>query len=357
MESLLLIPDISGFTRFVNETEVTHSRHIIAELLELIIDADQLGLTVGEIEGDAVLFYSEDGVPAVDELITQSRETFLRFHAHLKEYEVRRLCQCGACTTASKLTLKFIAHRGPVDFIRIKNFKKPHGVDTILAHKLLKNSVDGREYLLLTEPFFSAERDQGAVTLPEWVTLSEGKSAYQDVGEVAYRFVSLEALHAEVPDPAPPSLFERTNRPLIEETRVPVSPAAMYELVSRLDLRPIWTEGIDEFEFEEDRVTRVGTRHRCLVQGQTIDFETTTADFEGDRLVYGEVVRENPLVDRFALFWLIDEDNGGSRVRLELHYHPKRFPRNALSPLFRLVGRRIARKVIEQLSAAVAKMA
>ena len=37
-KGLLFIPDISGFTRFVNETEIDHSRLIIQELLE---DADQ----------------------------------------------------------------------------------------------------------------------------------------------------------------------------------------------------------------------------------------------------------------------------------------------------------------------------
>ena len=51
--SLLFIPDISGFTDFVNSTEVAHSQHVIEELLELIIANDELGLTVSEIEGDA----------------------------------------------------------------------------------------------------------------------------------------------------------------------------------------------------------------------------------------------------------------------------------------------------------------
>ncbi len=53
--SLLFIPDITGFTKFVNDTEVAHGHHIVAELLELIIDSDQLGMTVSEVEGDAVL--------------------------------------------------------------------------------------------------------------------------------------------------------------------------------------------------------------------------------------------------------------------------------------------------------------
>ena len=54
-KGLLFIPDISGFTRFVNETEIDHSRLIIQELLEILINANQIGLEVSEIEGDAIL--------------------------------------------------------------------------------------------------------------------------------------------------------------------------------------------------------------------------------------------------------------------------------------------------------------
>jgi hypothetical protein len=55
---LIFIPDISGFTKFVTETELEHSRYIIEELLEAIINSNELGLNISEIEGDAILFTS-----------------------------------------------------------------------------------------------------------------------------------------------------------------------------------------------------------------------------------------------------------------------------------------------------------
>ena len=55
--ALLFMPDISGFTQFVSETEVLHSQHIVQELLEIIIDSNHLNLQVSEIEGDAIFFY------------------------------------------------------------------------------------------------------------------------------------------------------------------------------------------------------------------------------------------------------------------------------------------------------------
>jgi len=52
--ALFFIPDISGYTKFINETEINHSTHIITELLEIIISSNILDLKVSEIEGDAV---------------------------------------------------------------------------------------------------------------------------------------------------------------------------------------------------------------------------------------------------------------------------------------------------------------
>ena len=55
---LLFIPDISGFSRFVNTVELEHSRFIIQQLLEVLIRANDSGLQISEIEGDAILFRS-----------------------------------------------------------------------------------------------------------------------------------------------------------------------------------------------------------------------------------------------------------------------------------------------------------
>src|SRR6476469_9257748 len=105
-KGLLFIPDISGFTRFVNETEIDHSRLIIQELLELLINANQIGLEVSEIEGDAILFYKFGEAPDLEELYKQVAKMFCEFHKHLVVYDNRRFCQCKACISAANLSLK-----------------------------------------------------------------------------------------------------------------------------------------------------------------------------------------------------------------------------------------------------------
>jgi hypothetical protein len=155
--SLLFIPDISGFTQFVNATEINHSQHIIAELLQAIIDSNELGLTIVEIEGDAIFFYKSGAQPTPEAVVAQCKKTFIEFHRQLKKYDLNRICNCGACSSASRLTLKMVAHAGNVSILNINNQQKLFGPDVILVHRLLKNEIPEHEYLLLTNQALSTD--------------------------------------------------------------------------------------------------------------------------------------------------------------------------------------------------------
>jgi hypothetical protein len=175
-DSLVYIPDISGFTDFVNNTEINHAQHIISELLELIIDSNEIGMEVAEIEGDAVLFYKHNQIPSAEEVIRQSENMFVAFHNHLMRYESERLCQCGACSSASDLTIKIIAHTGEIGFTKIKDHTKPFGSTLVEAHRLLKNDIEVHEYLLLTDHFRELMADSTYVTTSSpWIALQRGK--------------------------------------------------------------------------------------------------------------------------------------------------------------------------------------
>jgi hypothetical protein len=139
--TLLFIPDISGFTNFVNANEIQHSRHIIEELLEVLIDANEMDLQISEIEGDAILFYRQGAQPTAAEILAQVQRMYVRFHAHLRKYDTHRICQCGACSTASGLALKFVLHYGDLATKRVKEFSKLFGKDLIVAHRLMKNDI------------------------------------------------------------------------------------------------------------------------------------------------------------------------------------------------------------------------
>src|SRR6478672_10811941 len=200
-KGLLFIPDISGFTRFVNETEIGHSRLIIQELLEILINANQIGLEVSEIEGDAILFYKFGESPDLKELYEQVEKMFCTFHSHLIAYENRRFCQCKACKSAINLTLKIITHYGEFTGYNVKSFNKLIGKDIIVAHQLLKNDIEQHEYWLVTKKLV---HDSPPAELAEWMKWKSSMKQTES-GEISFLYTQLSPLKNGI-TPALPQL-------------------------------------------------------------------------------------------------------------------------------------------------------
>lgn len=185
----IFIPDISGFTNFVNAVELQHSRHVIQELLEIILTTNQMGLKISEVEGDAVLFYQLGEMPDLNLVSDQVERMFLSFHEHLLQYDNKRTCHCDACISAINLSLKFIAHYGEFTEYNIGNFTKLIGKDIIVAHQLLKNNIPNHEYWLLSSSL-SEEKPRVFTPGMQWVYGSK----QLDQSEVFFHFTQLSVL-------------------------------------------------------------------------------------------------------------------------------------------------------------------
>ncbi|MDX1410185.1 MAG: DUF2652 domain-containing protein, partial [Saprospiraceae bacterium] len=198
--TLIFIPDISGFTEFVHSTEISHSRHIIEELLESIIDSNEIGLEISEIEGDAILFYRTGTPPTSVEILAQVQKMYVNFHTHIRRYQAQRICQCGACSDAGGLQLKFILHFGDVSKNKVKDFTKLFGRDIIVAHRLMKNDIDDEEYVLITHELLNACESWVDLNQAAWSDPQEGKGEY-DYGTTHYCHLPLQPLMGRVPEP------------------------------------------------------------------------------------------------------------------------------------------------------------
>ena len=195
---LIFIPDISGFSKFVNETDVIHSQHIIEELLEILIDANEMNLQLSEIEGDAILFYKSESADSFKDLLNQVRSMYTNFHSHLKRYEHDRICQCGACSTANMLKLKFVIAYGDVGISKIKNHRKLFGKEVVVAHRLLKNSITPDEYVLITDEALHKYSTENQTI--DNIKFKSSKETY-DIGEIGFHFASLQPFFDNIPQP------------------------------------------------------------------------------------------------------------------------------------------------------------
>jgi hypothetical protein len=196
--ALIFIPDISGFAKAVKECEIDHCDHIISNLINIILNSNLLELKVSEIEGDAVLFYFKGAPPKTEEIIQQSKRMFIDFHTSLKAMEKDFFCNCGACTTASDLTLKFIVHYGVCKEVPIHNATKLIGSDVIIAHRLLKNNVPEREYILLSEKYLKHQQSELLID-ENWVDIKSNVENVEDFGEIRTKYIPLSPLRRLIP--------------------------------------------------------------------------------------------------------------------------------------------------------------
>lgn len=159
---MVMIPDISGFTDFVINTNMTIGKYITENLLKSIIDSNNLLLEVSEIEGDAVLFYKYDEIPSFDDTIAQ----IVKMYNNFKE-ELIRLSTVLAIEIP--LSLKIIVHYGAFIQYKIGRFEKLYGVAVVEAHKMLKNHIAKfLPYALFSETFLKANFEQPAKSTIEY---------------------------------------------------------------------------------------------------------------------------------------------------------------------------------------------
>ena len=148
---LLFIPDISGFSQFVNAVEIEHSRFIIQQLLEVLIKANDSGLRSPRSKAMPFFFTNLASRRQLRALYNQVEKMFRAFHQYLVAYDHRKICQCKACISAVDLTLKVITHYGEFTPLSVQQFNKLIGKDVIVAHQLLKNDIPQHEYWLVTK--------------------------------------------------------------------------------------------------------------------------------------------------------------------------------------------------------------
>jgi hypothetical protein len=183
---LLIMADISGYTRYMtaNAKTLGHSQVIITELMKSIVGGIEWPLEVSKLEGDAVFFHARKlgtGRPWEEAKLSIGAKLlnfFKIFREKTAELGRSTTCTCDACTHIEKLRLKLIVHSGEALFHQVLDFKELAGVDVILVHRLLKNSVDADQYLLMTE------QGKADIAFPEELKLDAGSENYDGFGSV-----------------------------------------------------------------------------------------------------------------------------------------------------------------------------
>lgn len=346
--TFLFLPDISGFSAFVNQTEINHSKHIIAELMDLLLKANKLRMDVVEIEGDAIFFFSQNQIPTLEELFTQTESMFLVFHNHLEEYEAHRICKCGACSTAHQLTLKFIAHSGPVELIKIGKFKKLHGNDVIVSHRLMKNEIASDEYLLVTKNLLD-EMDSDGFSPAEQFNAKEAVSDYENTGQVKYTYFDFRFLHHKV------ETYKAEYREYVKSNTLSFSeeifcePHTLFDIISNLKYRKNWNRSIKNLYHNNGEINKAGDMHTCVINNMKLQIETIPVNTEGAEVVYGERVGKQFVLKNIQFFYTIIPEGDKSKLKFEISYQFRNSLLVFMKPLVRRMMSGMGKELVKEL--------
>lgn len=166
-EGCLLLADITGYTSYLQGTELEHAQDVLADLLETIIAGIEPPFEVSKLEGDAVFAH----MPAADVdpplLFDTIESTYFAFRRRLRDVIHGTTCDCNACVLIPSLDLKFFVHSGSYVVRRIGRTEELTGADVVLVHRLLKGSarevVGNDAYLVVTRPALESIGGDAAV--------------------------------------------------------------------------------------------------------------------------------------------------------------------------------------------------
>ena len=255
------IADMSGYTKFIfsNEKEISHSQMVIRELITTLYDEVNLPLQLVRIEGDAIFLYAikddpEQSWESVSKNLVSNMMTFFKVFANkISELTIHKICNCTACTNIEQLKLKVVVHSGRAAFYRVNEHQELTGTGPIVVHRLLKNSVEADEYILLTEAAYNE------LPVPEG-KVEEREETYEDIGTIKtyVYYPPKPESYVPSPDTKPPSIFIETLRAEVsqEYAQVAQNPELGFHfhigkrLAAMLDYRDEWLEGLPEEAIE-----------------------------------------------------------------------------------------------------------
>lgn len=323
LPALIMIPDISGFTEYMYNSDNIHCRYIIAELLEVILNSNMLDLSVSELEGDAVLFYKFGKPPKLEEIILQCNLIFNNFHKYIKQFAADKLCDCKCCDNANNLSLKFIIHYGKVSPVKIKTHEKLFGIDMILAHRLLKSNIQIREYILFSETYLMTQDRSELNQIIDWKQVESGTVSFQNFGLISYYYIDLSSLKEKIIIKKESFTIPKNKGEIKYKIYIDTPIDFVQEIVTNFKFKPNWISVLQDIRFEERTIPRIGAEHKCLMSDiflKTILIDYSSIYINDNRSRYVEKLSNKYLGLNIYLTYFLKKKGLGTLLSMELSF-------------------------------------
>ena len=270
-EGCLLLADISGYSSYLQGTELEHSHDVLADLLETIVAGIEPPFLLSKLEGDAAFAYIPSTTVSPSMLLDTVESTYFSFRRRLRDIQHSTTCECNACLLIPSLDLKFFVHQGRYIIHRIARNEELTGTDVVLIHRLLKGTAGAtlgtRAYAVYTASTFEAMGVDATI-----LGLTPHTESLDDVGDVGVFVQNLEQRWA----------FEQerhrtvvTADEALEEvvTDFEVSPAVLWDWLTDPSKRLKYEPGLTGVDEQTPGRRGVGTVSHCA-HGPNVALQT-----------------------------------------------------------------------------------
>ena len=192
-KGFLVVADISGYTRFLADTELEHANGIIKDLFDAIVPEFNKSVTISKFMGDAIFAHVENIAYEKSQFMIDFSSRIYNAFADKKELiNINTDCECNACKHMSELDLKMFLHYGEYGIQELHGNKELAGSDVNAIFRLMKNNVvettNVEAYLLITKDALNAME----IDFDESDSLA-GSETYEHIGELKFLIEDLNS--------------------------------------------------------------------------------------------------------------------------------------------------------------------
>jgi len=255
-QGFLIISDITGYSKYVNESELEHARDSLTSLLNILLDHTKSPLVLSKLEGDAVFSYAPaHGFLQGQSLLDMIEATYASFRKALELMVLNTTCTCNACRNLPNLDLKFFIHFGSYMTQKLGSFTELVGHDVNLVHRLAKNHIKEETGFKAYAAFTQSVMD--ALGLADFQnSLTPHRESFADVGEVQMYVLDMHSVWEHLKDRV--RIEVRPEEALVVlEYDFPVPPSILWDYLTKPEYRTILL-GASKLEMRNQSQGRTG---------------------------------------------------------------------------------------------------
>jgi hypothetical protein len=255
-QGFLIISDITGYSKYLHESELEHARDSLTALLNLLIQHTQSPLVLSKLEGDAVFSYApEGGFLQGQSLLDMIESTYVSFRKALDLMVLNTTCTCRACRNLPNLDLKFFVHFGSYITQKLGGFNELVGNEVNLVHRLAKNHIKEETGCMAYAAFTQAVMDE--LGLAEFQnSLISHRETFADVGEVQMYVYDMHTVWERLKDRDRIEV-KPEEALVILKAEFPVPPSILWEYLTKPEYRVILL-GANKLELRNQSQGRTG---------------------------------------------------------------------------------------------------